>query len=80
MWKTRPDDEDALLAGAGRDDGPFAVADGTGGCKAGEVASLLAVATSGKLCPPTIPSRGRSPGRAGDRTSGRIENRCYKIA
>ena len=49
--KARPNNEDALLAGTGRDERLFAVADGMGGHDAGEVASFLAVATLERLWP-----------------------------
>ena len=48
---SRPNNEDALLAGTGRDERLFAVADGMGGQEAGEVASFLAVATLQRLWP-----------------------------
>src|SRR5215212_4662996 len=48
---SRPNNEDALLAGTGRDERLFAVADGMGGHEAGEVASFLAVATLQRLWP-----------------------------
>jgi len=47
----RPNNEDALLAGTGRDERLFAVADGMGGHEAGEVASFLAVAILQRLWP-----------------------------
>src|SRR5918997_3245930 len=47
----RPNNEDALLAGTGRDERLFVVADGMGGHEAGEVASFLAVATLERLWP-----------------------------
>src|SRR5829696_1421497 len=47
--KARPNNEDALLAGTGRDERLFVVADGMGGHDAGEVASFLAVATLERL-------------------------------
>ncbi len=49
--KARPNNEDALLAGTGRDERLFVVADGMGGHDAGEVASFLAVATLERLWP-----------------------------
>ncbi len=49
--KARPNNEDALLAGTGRDERLFVVADGMGGHEAGEVASFLAVATLERLWP-----------------------------
>src|SRR5215212_6078571 len=49
--KARPNNEDALLTGTGRDDRLFVVADGMGGHEAGEVASFLAVATLERLWP-----------------------------
>ena len=51
VGKARPNNEDALLAGTGRDERLFVVADGMGGHEAGEVASFLAVATLERLCP-----------------------------
>ena len=48
---SRPNNEDALLAGTGRDERLFVVADGMGGHEAGEVASFLAVATLQRLWP-----------------------------
>ncbi len=51
VGKARPNNEDALLAGTGRDERLFAVADGMGGHEAGEVASFLAVATLQRLWP-----------------------------
>src|SRR5918997_2215855 len=47
----RPNNEDALLAGTGRDERLFVVADGMGGHEVGEVASFLAVATLQRLWP-----------------------------
>ena len=41
--KVRQNNEDALLVGEGKDETLFVVADGIGGCEAGEVASSLAV-------------------------------------
>jgi PPM family protein phosphatase len=49
--KARPNNEDALLTGMGRDERLFVVADGMGGHEAGEVASFLAVATLQRLWP-----------------------------
>jgi protein phosphatase len=49
--KVRPNNEDALLAGGGEDAGLFAVADGMGGHKAGEVASFLTVTALKKRGP-----------------------------
>jgi PPM family protein phosphatase len=51
VGKARPNNEDALLAGTGRDERLFVVADGMGGHEAGEVASFLAVATLERLWP-----------------------------
>ena len=51
VGKARPNNEDALLAGTGRDGRLFAVADGMGGHEAGEVTSFLAVATLEGLWP-----------------------------
>jgi serine/threonine protein phosphatase PrpC len=51
VGKARPNNEDALLAGTGRDERLFVVADGMGGHEAGEVASFLAVATLEGLWP-----------------------------
>jgi len=49
--RVRRNNEDALLAGGGEDSNLFAVADGMGGHKAGEVASFLAVAALKGLKP-----------------------------
>src|SRR5829696_6258346 len=51
VGRVRRNNEDALLAGGGEDPNLFAVADGMGGHKAGEVASFLAVATLKRLKP-----------------------------
>jgi serine/threonine protein phosphatase PrpC len=51
VGNARPNNEDALLAGTGRDERLFVVADGMGGHEAGEVASFLAVATLERLWP-----------------------------
>src|SRR5215212_10325837 len=51
VGKTRPNNEDALVAGTGRDERLFVVADGMGGHEAGEVASFLAIATLQRLWP-----------------------------
>src|SRR5215212_10899914 len=51
VGKARPNNEDALLTGTGRDERLFVVADGMGGHEAGEVASFLAVATLERLWP-----------------------------
>lgn len=49
--KARPNNEDALLVGTGRDERLFVVADGMGGHDAGEVASFLTVTTLERLWP-----------------------------
>ena len=51
VGRIRRNNEDALLAGGGDDPNLFAVADGMGGHKAGEVASFLAVAALKRLKP-----------------------------
>jgi protein phosphatase len=51
VGKTRANNEDALLVGADTDDKLFAIADGMGSHKAGEVASFLTVAALKKLGP-----------------------------
>jgi len=47
--RSRPNNEDSLLVGAGADRNLFAVADGMGGHRAGEVASFIATAVLGRL-------------------------------
>jgi protein phosphatase len=47
--RSRPNNEDSLLVGAGADRNLFAVADDMGGHRAGEVASFIATALLGRL-------------------------------
>jgi hypothetical protein len=47
--RSRPNNEDSLVVGAGADRNLFAVADGMGGHRAGEVASFIATTVLGHL-------------------------------